>query len=65
MRVEMIEQKINDLDYRIKLEETAIKSAEYNLKFAKRLNYDSKKVDSLKETLDFYNSKIVLLKNLN
>ncbi len=59
MKNKVIEQKINDLDYRVKLDELAIRKIEYNLQYAKRLRYGDTKVDSLKEKLDFYNKKII------
>ena len=59
MKNEVIENKIKDLDYRVKLDELAIRKAEYNLKYAKRLRYTDAEVDSLKERLNFYNSKII------
>ena len=58
MRLEKLEQKIYDLNYRIYLDELAIKNADYNLKFSKRLNYNEETVDSFKSKLDFYNSRI-------
>jgi len=59
MKYEKILQKINELEYRIKLDEIAIDKAAYNLKFAKRLNLTAKKVAGYEESLEFYNSKII------
>ncbi len=63
MKLDKIEQKINDLTYRIKLDEIAINKAQYNLKFARRLGLSEELLDKYSENLDYYNSKIVTDKN--
>ena len=63
MKLDKIEQKINDLTYRIKLDEIAINKAQYNLKFARRLGLSDELLDKYSENLDYYNSKIVTDKN--
>ena len=57
MKNEIIEQKINELCYRISLDEIAIKSAAYNLKHAKRLGLTDAKIDALQDKLGLYKSK--------
>ncbi len=57
MKNEIIEQKINELCYRIKLDEIAITSAQYNLKYAKRLGLTDAKIDALQDKLGLYKSK--------
>ena len=58
MKNEIIEQKINELCYRIHLDEIAINSSRYNLKHAKRLNLTDEKIDALEDRLGLYRSKL-------
>ena len=63
MNFNKVERKINDLTFRIKLDEIAIQKAQYNLKFAKRLGLKDAQIDKYAESLDFYNSRIITDRN--
>ena len=57
MKNEIIEQKINELCYRLRLDDIAINSVAYNLKHAKRLGLTDAKIDALQDKLGLYKSK--------
>ncbi len=58
MNVEKISQKINDLEYRIRLDNCGLERANYNITFANRLNYTQAQIDNFIELSKYYTDKL-------
>ncbi len=58
MKREILNQKIDDLKYRIHLDNIGIEKAKYNIDFHTELNLDDKKFNQYKENYDYYSNKL-------
>ncbi len=59
MNIEKIGQKIDELEYRIKLDNYGLNKADYNIRFAKRLGLTQAQIDKFKEQSKYYSEKII------
>ena len=58
MNREKILQKANDIGYRIRLDRVGLDKANYNLKFANKLNLTQKQIDAFTASKAYYEEKI-------
>ena len=58
MKLDVLKQKIDDLEYRLKLDNEGIINAEYNIKYAKRLGLTAQQYNNFVETSRYYATKI-------
>ena len=57
MNIDIVNQKIDDLRFRVSLDQKGLENAQYNLKFAKRLRLDGNQINEFTEKLDYYTDK--------
>jgi hypothetical protein len=58
MKIEKIEERISDIEYRARLDGFALEKAKYNYKYADLLNYSPNKVAKLKGMIQYYTNKV-------
>ncbi len=58
MKIEKLEERISDIEYRVSLDEHALENAKYNYKYADLLNYTPQQITKFKEKIDIYTRKL-------
>ena len=63
MKIDKLSQKIDELEYMIRLDDIGLKKAEYNLDYAEKLHLTDIQIKDYKEKYDYYSSKMNKHKN--